>query len=301
MITEEISQQAQAEQGNREGNTQKRMRMRVRKEEMSENGAREPSPRLPELLLEGRDVSVRYGERTILDRVFFSVREGEWLMIVGPNGAGKSTIINTISGEAPYTGEILLRGRNIRQYRPAELARNIGILSQNHYVGYSFTIREVVGLGRYAFRKGPLGGVDEQKEDLVDQALAMTGLTDLQDHSVLQLSGGELQRTFLAQLFAQDPDVLILDEPTNHLDLIYQKQIFALVKEWLKQKGRAVISVVHDLSLARACGSQALLLQGGHVIAAGSIPVVFAPEALQEAYTMDVYAWMQEMLGQWTG
>ena len=272
------------------------MSHKERKDECREIQAREQKKKL----LEGNSVSVRYGDITILDNVSFSVHEGEWLMIVGPNGAGKSTIINAISGEAPYSGQIFLRGRNIREYRPAELARNIGILSQKHYVGYSFTIREVVGLGRYAFRKGLLGGTDEKKEDLVDQALEMTGLTNLQDHSVLQLSGGELQRTFLAQLFAQDPDVLILDEPTNHLDLIYQKQIFALVSEWLGQKGRAVISVVHDLSLAKAYGDSALLLQKGHVIAEGDIPTVFAPDALKSAYAMDVYAWMQEMLGQWS-
>jgi len=251
------------------------------------------------ILLESSDLGVRYGERRILDGVSFTVREGEWMMIVGPNGAGKSTIINTISGEAPYTGQITYRGRNIREYRPSELARNIGILSQNHFVGYSFTVREVVGLGRYAYKKSLLGGTDEAKEDMVEKALAMTGLTQLQDQSVLQLSGGELQRTFLAQLFAQDPQVLILDEPTNHLDLIYQKQIFALIGDWLKEKGRAVISVVHDLSLAKAYGNSALLLRGGKVIAAGDIPKVFSEEALEAAYSMDVYGWMRKMLGQW--
>ena len=252
-----------------------------------------------DVLLEGTDLGVRYGEACILDKVSFEVREQEWLMIIGPNGAGKSTIVNSISGEAPYTGTIRYRGRDIRDYKSAELARNIGILSQNHFVGYSFTVREVVGLGRYAYRKGLLGGTDEEKEDMVDKALAMTGLTRLQDQSVLALSGGELQRTFLAQLFAQDPQVLILDEPTNHLDLIYQKQIFALIRDWLKEKGRAVISVVHDLSLARAYGSRALLLRSGKVIAAGEIRDVFAQEALREAYSMDVYAWMRQMLQQW--
>ena len=250
-------------------------------------------------LLELSGVTVQYGGRTVLDNVSFTLKEGEWLMIVGPNGAGKSTIVNTISGEAPCTGQIRYRQRDIRAYRPGEIARGIGILSQNHFVGYSFTVREVVGLGRYAYRKGILGGTDDEKEALVDKALAMTGLKELQDQSVLQLSGGELQRTFLAQLFAQDPQVLILDEPTNHLDLIYQKQIFALVQEWLHQKGRAVISVVHDLSLAKAYGTCGLLLSKGSVIAHGEIGAVFDPEALRAAYSMDVYAWMQEMLGQW--
>ncbi|MBQ8305490.1 MAG: ABC transporter ATP-binding protein [Blautia sp.] len=251
-------------------------------------------------LLSLENVTVQYGDLKVLDSVSFALSEGEWLMIVGPNGAGKSTIVNTISGEAPYTGQIRFRQQDIRAYKPGELARCIGILSQNHFVGYSFTVREVVGLGRYAYKKGILGGTDEQKEILVDRALEMTGLTELQDHSVLQLSGGELQRTFLAQLFAQDPQVLILDEPTNHLDLIYQKQIFALVREWLQTEGRAVISVVHDLSLAKAYGSSGLLLQKGRLVARGGIDDVFAPEALEAAYSMDVYAWMQEMLGQWT-
>ncbi len=255
----------------------------------------------PENMLECCGVSVRYQDRIILDQVSFFIREGEWLMVIGPNGAGKSTIINCISGEAPYTGRILYRNSDIRSCRPGQLARNIGILSQNHYVGYSFTIREVVSLGRYAYRKGLMGAIDEKREELVDRALAMTGLTDLQDHSVLRLSGGELQRTFLAQLFAQDPRILILDEPTNHLDLIYQKQLFAMISDWLKQKGRAVISVVHDLSLARAYGSRALLLKDGQVISQGGIQDVFEPEPLEKAYSMDVYAWMKRMFGQWTG
>ena len=254
-----------------------------------------------ENLLECCGVSVQYQDRIILDQVSFFVGEGEWLMVIGPNGAGKSTIINCISGEAPYTGRILYRNTDIRSCKPGQLARNIGILSQNHYVGYSFTVREVVSLGRYAYRKGLMGGIDERKEELVDEALAMTGLTDLQHHSVLKLSGGELQRTFMAQLFAQDPSILILDEPTNHLDLIYQKQIFAIISDWLKQKGRAVISVVHDLSLARAYGTRAILLKDGHVITQGCIQDVFGPEPLEKAYSMDVYAWMRRMFGQWTG
>ena len=249
--------------------------------------------------LELNKITVQYGEHRILDEVSFSVTEGEWLMIIGPNGAGKSTIIKTISGEAAYTGEVVFRGRNIREYKPDMLARSIGILAQNHFVGYSFSVREVVALGRYSHKKGLFSGADDEKEEWVDKALEMTGLTGLQDHSVLKLSGGELQRTFLAQLFAQNPDILILDEPTNHLDLIYQKQVFALVSEWLKEKGRAVISVVHDLSLAKAYGSRGLLLQKGKVMVQGEMDKVFSPEALENAYSMDVYGWMRRMLGQW--
>ncbi len=121
----------------------------------------------------------------------------------------------------------------------------------------------------------------------------------MEDRPVNQLSGGELQRVFLAQLFAQDPDLLILDEPTNPLDLVYQKQIFSLIREWLTQPGKAVISVVHDLSLARACGTRAILLSGGVQAAAGSLEDVFAPECLNRVYSMDVAAWMRGLLRRW--
>ena len=104
----------------------------------------------------------------------------------------------------------------------------------------------------------------------------------------------------MAQLFAQAPRVLILDEPTNHLDLIYQKQVFELVSEWRKEPGRAVISVVHDLSLARAYGTQALLLYEKRALAQGSMERVFDPAYLNTAYGMDVAAWMRTMLSQWS-
>ena len=104
---------------------------------------------------------------------------------------------------------------------------------------------------------------------MVARALELTGMARFVDQNVLTLSGGELQRTFLAQLFAQNPSVLLLDEPTNHLDLVYQKQVFELIAEWVKTPGRSVVSVVHDLSLARAYGTHGLLLDGGQVAAIG--------------------------------
>jgi iron complex transport system ATP-binding protein len=119
------------------------------------------------------------------------------------------------------------------------------------------------------------------------------------NQSVLTLSGGELQRAFLAQLFAQAPRMLLLDEPTNHLDLIYQKQVFSLVRAWIDRTGGAVVSVVHDLSLAKAYGTRALLLREGVAERQGGIAEVMTPQALQEVYGMDVYAWMRSLLSQW--
>lgn len=250
-------------------------------------------------MLKGNHVSVRYGDYAAVEDLSFSLEAGQWLMLVGPNGAGKSTLIEAIAGGVPSDGEILWEGRDIRKLKPADRARRIGVLAQRNTVGYAYTVEEVVGLGRYAYRRGFLTGGDPEGEQRTEQALALTGMTELRRASMLTLSGGETQRTFLAQVFAQNPQVLILDEPANHLDLKYQQQIFSLIREWLKEPGRAVMSVVHDLSLARKYGTHALLMHHGKAVARGTAEDVLTPENLRRVYDMDVYGWMREMLAQW--
>ncbi|MBQ8537050.1 MAG: ABC transporter ATP-binding protein [Clostridia bacterium] len=250
-------------------------------------------------MLKGENITVRYGDYTVLKDLSFHLKEGQWLMLAGPNGAGKSTLIEAISQGAPYTGRILLEDKDIRTYKASQLARKVGVLAQKNAVGYAYSVEEVVGLGRYAYTSSFLSSQDQGGPDLVDQALEMTGITALRHASVLTLSGGELQRTFLAQVFAQNPQILILDEPANHLDLVYQKHIFSLIREWLKQPGRAVISVVHDLSLARKYGTHGVLMHKGQSIAQGKINEVLTPQRLEQVYEMDVYQWMRDMLGQW--
>lgn len=187
-------------------------------------------------------LSVRYGTKQIVDALSFSVSEGQWLMIAGPNGAGKSTALAAITQGTPYTGRVLFEGQNVRSMKPALRARAIGVLAQNHFVGYGFTVEEVVRLGRFAYAGGVFGRSREDDAGHVEQALTLTGLQDKRRQSVLTLSGGELQRTFLAQVLAQDPKLLLLDEPTNHLDMH--------AVEWLEgyiEKFRGtVLTISHD-------------------------------------------------------
>ena len=250
-------------------------------------------------MLKANHITVRYGDHTVVSDLSFDLQEGQWLMLAGPNGAGKSTLIETIAQGVPYAGSITLEGKDIRRYRAAQLARKIGVLSQKNSVGYGYTVEEVVGLGRYAYTSSFLSPRDDAGKNQVEKALALTGLTELRHDSELTLSGGELQRTFLAQVFAQDPQILILDEPANHLDLVYQKHIFSLIEQWLKEPGRAVLSVVHDLSLAKRYGTHAVLINRGKCTAQGEIDQVLTPENLRAVYDMDVYAWMNDMLQQW--
>ena len=249
-------------------------------------------------MLKAQNVTVRYSQHTVVDNLSFHLQEGQWMMLIGPNGAGKSSLIEAIAQGVSYTGCIQLEGQEIHCLKPAQLARKIGVLSQRNTVEYAYTVEEIVGMGRYAHTPGFLSS-DREGKAKVEEALRLTGLLDMRKKSILTLSGGETQRVFLAQVFAQDPQILLLDEPANHLDLVYQKHIFSLIQEWLKQPGRAVLSVVHDLPLARRFGTHAVLLHEGCCAAQGEMDEVLAPDHLREVYGMDVYAWMRETFIPW--
>lgn len=249
-------------------------------------------------MLRVENLGVSFGQSKILRGIDFEIGENDWLMIIGPNGAGKTTITNAIAQGVAYTGDIYLDGKDLRTMRAKDRARLLGVLMQAHYVAYSYSVKEVVALGNYAraggiFEKDPLGQAE------VEKALEATGLKGYQDRSVLSLSGGELQRVFLSQILLQDPRLMILDEPTNHLDLVYQEAIFNLVDKWKEKEGRSVISVVHDLKLARMFGTKVLLIKDGQVYAYGPTEEVMTRENLQAVYSMDVYGWMEKLNRNW--
>ena len=245
-------------------------------------------------MLEIQNLSVSYGSLSIVSEVSFDLNAGDWLMLAGPNGAGKSTILGAIGGSVPARGEILFENRSIPAMKGRERAAILGTLRQNHLVSYGFTVSQVVGLGRYAYGRNDVGG-----QAAIEEAIRQVGLWEKRNQTVTTLSGGELQRAFLAQLLCQNPKILLLDEPANHLDLAYQKQVFALVDEWRRQPGRAVLSVVHDLSLAEKYGSRALLLNRGHTVAFGPVDTALSEKRLNAVYGLDVGAWMRELYSQW--
>lgn len=249
-------------------------------------------------MLEVKDLSVIFTKK-ILDQVSFTVEEGDWLMIIGPNGAGKTTITNAIAQNLAYSGQIKIKGQDVRDLSAKTRAKYLGVLMQNHYISYSFAVEDVVSLGSYSRDKGLFSKKTGDEDEKISRALDLTGIAHLKNRSVLSLSGGELQRVFLAQLLVQDPDLMILDEPTNHLDLSYQETIFNLVDQWRKEPGRAVISVVHDLRLARMYGTKALLLKEGSVFAYGDIEDVMTRENLEAVYQVDVYQWMNRLNKGW--
>ena len=249
-------------------------------------------------MLNVENITVTIENRKIVDDVSFNLKEHDVLMIIGPNGAGKTTLIRAIMGTIPHSGKVWLGKTNLNTLKPRALAKRIGVLTQKHQPQFPHTVFDVVSMGRYAYKK-ILSDWTRQDKEKIEEAINLTGIENLRERSVLTLSGGELQRVFLAQLFAQDPQILIFDEPTNHLDLQYQIAIFDLIKNWAKGSGRAVIAVVHDLNTVYSYGTKALLMDNGRVYARGSVRDVLSRENLKGVYKVDVAQWMQSLLKHW--
>ncbi|MGI6123834.1 MAG: ABC transporter ATP-binding protein [Acetivibrionales bacterium] len=250
-------------------------------------------------MLEVDSLSVKIGERKIVDNVSFVLKEHDILIVMGPNGAGKTTLFKAIMGIIPHEGKALLDKSDIKTFSTRELAKKIGVLTQKHQPRFAHSVYDVVSLGRYAYQKGLFASLDKNDKKKIDDALKLTGIYDIKNQSVLTLSGGELQRTFLAQLFAQEPKILILDEPTNHLDLQYQIAIFDIIREWVKQDNRAVMAAVHDINTAYSYGNRAILMNEGKVHVQGSVEQVLDREHLKAVYKVDVVDWMQSLLRYW--
>lgn len=156
-------------------------------------------------------------------------------------------------------------------YEAAALAGGWRCFPSGVHTEYDFTVEQVAALGRYAHRKSFLRSGDPEGEAHIDRGLAAVGLTDKRTARLSELSGGEVQRAFLARCLPRTRSCSSWTSPANHLDVTYQKQIFDLIDQWRQVPGRAVMAVVHDLNLARRYGTHALLLDRGHMAAAGKL------------------------------
>lgn len=228
--------------------------------------------------LEG--VGYRIGGARILDGVTLDVAYGRVLALVGPNGAGKSSLLGILTGDAAASaGTVLLDGTPIGDYRATELARRRSVLLQSNQVSFGYTAYEVVEMGRAPWI-GVDGGDDETK---ILESLARADVAHLASRTFSSLSGGERARVSLARVLAQDTPIVMLDEPTAALDLKHQEDVLRIAAD-LAAQGRAIVVVLHDLSLAAAYADDVVILHGGRVAAHGAPGAVLTETAVERVY-----------------
>ncbi len=249
-------------------------------------------------MLNVRDLTCGYGGAPVLQNVSFTVPENGRLCILGPNGCGKTTLLRAVCGLLPHSGSVTLDGQDLTALPPRARAKQVALLSQAAPAAFGYTVGQTVAMGRYAHIRGPLQGPGPADRAAVRESLERTGLWELRARPVTELSGGQLQRVFLARALAQAPRVLLLDEPTNHLDLRYQAALADTVRDWAAAPGRCAVAVLHDIDLALSFADRVLLLDGGAVKACAPA-AQFDLALLNEAYGMDVRAYKLRTLRRW--
>ncbi|MEV6300534.1 ABC transporter ATP-binding protein [Actinoplanes sp. NPDC051861] len=236
------------------------------------------------MILRGDHLSLGYSNIPVISDLSLTIADNRISAIIGPNGCGKSTLLKALGRLLrPSGGEVLLDGVRIDRMPTREVARVLGVLPQSPSAPDGLTVADLVMRGRHPhqswFRQW--SGDDEE---LVADALRWTGMLEYASRPVDALSGGQRQRAWISMALAQGTDLLLLDEPTTFLDLAHQIDVLDLIRRLHREKGRTVVMVLHDLSLAARYADVLIAMKDGEIVATGSPDEVLTPELLEKVF-----------------
>lgn len=237
-------------------------------------------------MLELIEMGIKRGSRQILQGLNVAIDKGEVVALVGENGAGKSTLLHTLAGSLPYSGRVLFHDQPLSEWDTDSLATERAVLLQHQSVAFSFSIPEIIGMGRSAIAESR-----QHREARVGDFISLLALEAMIERPITQLSGGERQRVFMAKCLAQldafaqnsEQKLMLLDEPTSALDIRHQHQLLTLVRQFADQGNTAIVAI-HDLNLASSYADKILLLHRGTAIAFGTPEQVLTKVKLETAY-----------------
>ncbi|WP_022665120.1 ABC transporter ATP-binding protein [Desulfospira joergensenii] len=236
------------------------------------------------MILHVNNLCFSYKGQPALERIRFSIGEGETVAILGPNGVGKTTLLKCLNRILfPTKGEILVKGDEIRTMTPSQIARKIS------YVAQSSATARITAFDAILMGRKPHMGYRVGKEDLtkVDAVIRQLDLSDLSLKTLDCMSGGELQKVCIARALVQETDVILMDEPTASLDLKNQTQILGLIRHIVRGHGMSAIMTMHDLSAAMRYADKYIFLKDRAIYSAGRIQDI-TPEMVEDVYGVRV-------------
>ncbi|MFC9983195.1 ABC transporter ATP-binding protein [Microbacterium keratanolyticum] len=234
--------------------------------------------------LAAEGLTLTYGDRTVIDALDIEIAAGKITTIVGANGCGKSTLLRSLARlMSPSAGQVILDGRSMHSLPTREVARVLGLLPQSPSAPEGIAVADLVGRGRHPHQRA-LARWSRHDYEVVADALAATGTTDLADRSVDELSGGQRQRVWIAMALAQETDILLLDEPTTFLDVAHQVEVLDLLTDLSIARGTTIVMVLHDLNLAARYADELIAMKDGRVHAAGAPRDVVTADLVHDVF-----------------
>lgn len=234
-----------------------------------------------------KDLSLYRGKRRILNGLSAEIKSGRFTVILGKNGCGKSTLVSALASALSFEGQILLDGRALSEYSPRERARMIAITPQLPRRA-GITVGELIAFGRspYLSLGERMRGEDI---DAVNEAIELFELSELRDARIDRISGGELRRAYIAMSFAQQTPVLVLDEPCAHTDERNRARILELLSRLVREKGRTVVAVMHDISDALSYADDVIIMDGGRFVSAMTAEMTEQSGVIEKTFGITKY------------
>jgi iron complex transport system ATP-binding protein len=239
-------------------------------------------------VLEAKGLSVHFDGNRVLHGISMKILRGEFVAVLGPNGAGKTTLIRALTGVLrDIRGDVFLCGKPTRSYRRGEFGRILSFLPQTNAVTLPFTVRDLVMMGRFPYlRRFELARPHDG--DIVHDAMKLMGIERFGARHLMELSGGEVKRVFIAQAIAQEADILVLDEPTANLDINYQLEIFRMLQRFNREMGKTILLVTHDINHAARFVPRVVLLKEGELVLQGATRDMVTEENVRAVFGAEV-------------
>lgn len=233
------------------------------------------------------NLAIAYEDKLIVDGLNMNIPKGKITTIIGPNGCGKSTVLKTIGRILkPKEGLVYLNGDDIRNFSTKEVAQKMAILPQSPQAQAGITVGELVSYGRFPHKNG-FGKLSPEDKKVIEWALDITKLTELEVTMVDNLSGGQRQRVWIAMALAQQTDLILLDEPTTYLDMAYQLEVLELLYNLNRKQSCTIVMVLHDLNLAARFADYMIAIRSGNIIKCGTPKEIMAKEVLKDTFNID--------------
>lgn len=252
-------------------------------------------------IIELKNITYSYNKKNnILENISLNIKKGKITTIIGQNGSGKSTLFNILSNNLKnYFGDVVIDNRNLKNYTRKELAKKIAVVYQNNKTLEELTVLEAVSYGRMPYQNLLFNKQSEEDVEKINFALNAMNLYSLKNELVSNLSGGQLQRVYIAIALAQDTKIIILDEPTVYLDIKYQKMIMELLKNINKKYGITILMILHDINQALKYSDDIFIISNKKIINDGNKNNILCSDILDKVFDVPIEKTNDDILITW--
>jgi len=245
-------------------------------------------------IFEIRDMSFYFGKIKAIDGLSLTISPSGFWGLLGPNGCGKSTLLDLLARcKTPGSGAIKYQGRDIGDYVRKDLAKEIALVPQDFYINFSFTVKEIVLMGRHPYIPR-FASPSMYDLKIVDHVMELLEIAKFKDKYITELSGGEKQRVIFARALAQDTPVLLLDEATSNMDIQFTLDILNIVLKGVETGRKTVIAALHNLNLAAAYCDRLIFMKSGRVLSEGSLDDMLTEQNLLEVFGIESHVYFDE-------